>query len=114
MARVVSMSAWRRIFCAMDGCTFSRASKVAVVWRSEWKTMPFIGSGRIQRRAIVVRAAAVRVVDRQLHVSAAGLATAVLVPVDDAGAAAVPAAIRGLEAQPPACALPVDARHVSP
>jgi len=49
MARVVSMFAWRRIFCAIDGWTFARASSVAVVCRSEWKTMPFFGSGRIQR-----------------------------------------------------------------
>ena len=48
MASVVSMFAWRRIFCATDGCTFARASRVAVVCRSEWKTMPFFDSGRIQ------------------------------------------------------------------
>jgi len=48
MASVVSMLAWRRIFCATEGWTLARASSVAVVWRSEWKTMPFFGRGRIQ------------------------------------------------------------------
>src|SRR5229473_2153257 len=54
MASVVSMFAWRRIFCATDGCTFARARSVAVVCRSEWKTMPFFGSGRVQSARLSV------------------------------------------------------------
>src|SRR5712672_2592273 len=42
------MLACRGIFCATEGCTFARARSVAVVCRSEWNTMPFFGSGRIQ------------------------------------------------------------------
>jgi hypothetical protein len=54
MASVVSMFAWRRIFCATEGCTFARATSVAVVWRSEWNTMPFFGSGLIQSARLSV------------------------------------------------------------
>src|SRR6266851_1273687 len=86
MASVVSMSAWRRIFCATDGCTFARASSVAVVWRSEWKTI-LLRQRPDPERAVVLRAAAVRVVVGELDVAAAWLAAAVIVSLDDAGAA---------------------------
>src|SRR5216683_453796 len=86
MASVVSMSAWRRIFCATDGCTFARASSVAVVWRSEWKTI-LLRQRPDPERAVVLRAAAVRVVVGELDVAAAWLAAAVIVSLDDASAA---------------------------
>src|SRR5438067_9800355 len=93
MASVVSTSACRRICCATLGCTRAFASRVAQVWRSEWKES-LRGRGRShsvcpslgQRRC--VRSAA-------LYVSATGLAAALLVALDDAGAAESSTQARG-------------------
>src|SRR5437764_4320558 len=41
------MFACRRIFCATEGCIFARASRVAIVCRSDWNTMPFFETRRI-------------------------------------------------------------------
>src|SRR5437763_11690965 len=56
------MFACRRIFCATERCIFARASRVAIVCRSEWNTMPFFETRRIQSARPVTRAAPVRIV----------------------------------------------------
>ena len=67
------MFACRRIFCATERCIFARASRVAIVCRSEWNTMPFFETRRIQSARPVTRAAPVRIVANEFDVAAARL-----------------------------------------
>src|SRR5437870_1712054 len=67
------MFACRRLFCATEGCIFARASRVAIVCRSEWNTMPFFETRRIQSALPVTRAAPVRIVANEFDVAAARL-----------------------------------------
>src|SRR5438128_9236626 len=67
------MFACRRLFCVTEGCIFARASRVAIVCRSEWNTMPFFETRRIQSARPVTRAAPVRIVANEFDVAAARL-----------------------------------------
>src|SRR5438128_11655291 len=67
------MFACRRLFCVTEGCIFARASRVAIVCRSEWNTMPFFETRRIQSARPVTRAAPVRMVANEFDVAAARL-----------------------------------------
>src|SRR5438105_372584 len=67
------MFACRRIFCATEGCICARASRVAIVCRSDWNTMPFFETRPDPERAAVTRAAPVRIVANEFDVAAAQL-----------------------------------------
>src|SRR6266851_968202 len=67
------MFACRRLFCVTEGCIFARASRVAIVCRSEWNTMPFFETRRIQSARPVTRAAPVRIVANEFDMAAARL-----------------------------------------
>src|SRR6266436_8195769 len=66
------MFACRRLFCVTEGCIFARASRVAIVCRSEWNTMPFFETRRIQSARPVTRAAPVRIVANEFDVPQPG------------------------------------------